>query len=527
VWTHAHANLWHPLTTLSHMLDCQLFDLKPGAHHLVNVALHNLAAVLLFFALRKLTNSFWPSAFVAAIFAIHPMRVESVAWIAERKDVLSGVFFMLTLAAYARYARDPRLSRYVTMSILYECGLLSKATLVTVPVILLLLDWWPLQRARTARDWPRLILEKLPLFALAAISTLATVWAQQVTVASLAYIPFTWRLQNAIVSLVLYLRQTIWPTDLAIFYPHPHNQLSLSLVLGCAILLAFITAVALLVRRKRPYLLVGWCWFLVLVFPVLGFMQAGLQARADRFTYLPHIGLTIAITWWIVDLTRAWPNRALWLGTLAAFVISALTLTAFHQTTFWRDSVSIWTHTLAVTENNQMAHTNIAIAFRDRGDHAQYLAHSNAADIARFETILKDFPNDIDAHNELGVVFYRAGRARDAVAQWRASLALDPNDGNALNNLAWALATSPDASLRDGATAVALAQKMSRLPGAESPMILRTLAAAFAESGDFASATDVAERAMRSAEQQHNDSLAGTLRAEIELYRNRQPYREK
>lgn len=174
VWTHAHANLWHPLTTLSHMLDCQLFGLKPAGHHFVNVALHNLGAVLLFFVLRQMTNAFWPSAFVAAIFAVHPMRVESVAWVAERKDVLSGVFFMLTLAAYARYARAPRISRYITMSILYACGLLSKATLVTVPAILLLLDWWPLQRVRNPRDWPRLILEKLPLFALAAISTIAT-----------------------------------------------------------------------------------------------------------------------------------------------------------------------------------------------------------------------------------------------------------------------------------------------------------------------------------------------------------------
>jgi tetratricopeptide (TPR) repeat protein len=273
--------------------------------------------------------------------------------------------------------------------------------------------------------------------------------------------------------------------------------------------------------------LVGWCWFLALVFPVLGFMQAGLQAHADRFVYLPHIGLTIAMTWTIVDLARSWPRRDLILSSAGAIIIAALTLTAFHQTTFWRDSVSIWTHTLAVTKNNQTAHTNIAIAFRDRGQNAEYSAHSLASNIVHWETILKDFPNDIDAHNELGAVLYPAGRARDAVVHWRASLALDPNDGNALNNLAWALATCPDASMRDGATAVALAQKVSRLPGGDVPIIFRTLAAAYAENGDFASAIDAAEHALGLTAQQKNEPLAQTLRYELSLYHERKPYREE
>src|SRR6266404_5310955 len=251
--THSHASLWHPLTTFSHMADCQIFGLKPAGHHFTNVVLHNVAAVLLFLVLRGMTGRVWESAFVAAIFAIHPMRVESVAWIAERKDVLSGVFFMLTLGAYLRYVRAPGFFRYLTMSIFLVCGLMSKATFVTVPLVLLLLDYWPLQRLNSRGAWSRLTMEKIPLFVLSAAAAIATVFAQTVTMASLDQLPLLPRLKNAAASLVIYLWQTFWPTNLAVFYPHPHDQLNIWVVAACVALLLALTFLAICFRKKHAY----------------------------------------------------------------------------------------------------------------------------------------------------------------------------------------------------------------------------------------------------------------------------------
>src|SRR6266571_2232870 len=347
--THSHASLWHPLTTLSHMTDCQIYGLKAGGHHFTNVVLHNIGAVLLFLVFRGMTGCIWRSAFIAAIFAIHPMRVESVAWIAERKDVLSGVFFMLTLGAYLHYTRAPSLSRYVTMAIFLACGLMAKATLVTVPFVLLLLDYWPLQRANNFRAWRGLAIEKIPLFALSAAASVATMFAQTVTMASLEQLPLLPRLKNAAVSLIVYIRQMFWPTDLAVFYPHPHDQLNIWIVLMAVLLIIAITVLAIFVHQKHPYVFVGWLWYLLLLVPVLGIVQAGLQARADRFTYLPHIGMTMLLTWTVADLMQQWRNRRILLPSVATFVIAASIILSFKQTTYWRDSISLWEHALAVT----------------------------------------------------------------------------------------------------------------------------------------------------------------------------------
>src|SRR2546421_1995606 len=268
--THSHAALWHPLTTLTHMIDCQIYGLKPGGHHFSNVILHNIGVVLLFLVLSRMTGTLWESAFVAAIFAIHPMRVESVAWIAERKDVLSAVFLMLTLGAYLRYVRAPNIARYLTMSIFLVCGLMSKATFVTVPFVLLLLDYWPLARANDFQSAQKRVVEKIPLFALSAAAAAATIFAQTVTMATLEQLSLLARLKNAVVSLVLYLRDTFWPVSLAVFYPHPHDQLNIWLVLASVAIVIAITLIAIFVRQKHPYVMVGWFWFLILVAPVLG-----------------------------------------------------------------------------------------------------------------------------------------------------------------------------------------------------------------------------------------------------------------
>jgi len=524
--THSHANLWHPLTTLSYMVDCQIFGLRPAGHHSTNVVLHNLGAILLFLVLRGMTGSIWRSAFVAAIFAIHPMRVESVAWIAERKDVLSGVFFMLTLGAYLHYTRKPSFGRYLTMSIFLACGLMSKATFVTVPLVLLLLDYWPLQRVKGFPEWRRMIVEKLPLFALSAAAAVATMFAQTVTMASLEQLSLLPRLKNAAVSLIIYLRQMFWPTDLAVFYPHPHDHLNIWVVLMAAALIVAITLIAILAYQKYPYVFVGWFWYLVLLVPVLGLVQAGLQARADRFTYLPHIGVTMLLTWTCADLTQRWRNRQILLASAATCVIAGSMILSYKQTTYWRDSISLWEHALAVTPDNQTAHQNLAAALWSKGKTAEANKHSRAAAIAHARTTLKDFPFDVPTHNDLGVLLVQNGDVRAGIEQWEITLQLTPDDGNALNNLAWVLATYPADAIRDGKRAVELAMKATTLPGGEVPIVLRTLAAAYAESGDFSRAIDTAQHAIDLATAQNNTSLLGTLRHEIELYQARTPYRE-
>ncbi|MEY2543274.1 MAG: hypothetical protein QOE81_735 [Verrucomicrobiota bacterium] len=524
--THSHASLWHPLTTLSHMADCQIYGLKPGGHHFTNIVLHNIGAILLFLVFRGMTGSIWRSAFVAVIFTIHPMRVESVAWIAERKDVLSGVFFMLTLGAYLLYTRRPSIGRYVTMSIFLACGLMSKATFVAVPLVLLLLDSWPLQRVKDFPDWRRMIVEKIPLFVLSVAAAAATMFAQTVTMASLEQLPLLPRLKNAAVSVMVYLRQMFWPTDLAVFYPHPHDQLNILVVAMAAMLIVSITIIAILAHQKYPYVFVGWFWYLVLLLPVLGIVQAGLQARADRFTYLPHIGITMLVTWGCADLTQRWRNRQIILVSAATLVIAASMVLSYKQTTYWRDSISLWEHALTVTPDNQTAHTNLAAALWTKGRIADSHQHARAAAIARARTTLKDFPFDVPTHNDLGVLLIQNGDVRGGIEQWEISLQLNPDDGNALNNLAWVLATHPADASRDGKRAVELAVKATTLPGGNVPIVLRTLAAAYAESGDFSKAIDTAQRAVDLATAQNNTSLLATLRHDIELYQARTPYRE-
>ena len=553
VWavTHPHSENWHPLTTLTHMLDCQLYGLNAGGHHFTNVLLQSVAAILLFLALKQLTGSIWRSAFVAAIFAIHPLRVESVAWVAARKDVLSGVFFAATLLAYARYARAPSISRYVWMSILFACGLMSKPTLVTLPFVLLLLDYWPLARIQNKTQARSRIVEKIPLFAFSAASCVVTIWAQRPTISSLGGLPFSWRVENAIASLAVYLRQLVWPTNLAIFYPHPRGEENLALVLAAAALLAGVTFLSVFLRKAVPYFFVGWFWYVGMLVPMLGLVQVGLQAHADRYTYLPHIGLLIALTWAVVDLTKEWRWRAMALRVGGAVAILILTACSFQQTTYWRDSISIWTHTLAVTKNNDTAHFCLAEALLERGKLDEAIAHSQAAieirpanagaygrvpmvltteqsqsAIAYWQNRLKNNPLDTDAHNNLGVILIQSGDPRGAIAQWETSLAIKPNDGNAENNLAWVLATYPEETLRNGKRAVELAEKAAALPGGQDPIVLRTLAAAYAEAGEFSKAIATAEEALNSASARQNSSLVETLQSEIALYRGNKPYRE-
>jgi cytochrome c-type biogenesis protein CcmH/NrfG len=426
-FTHIHSHNWHPLTTMSHMLDCQLFGVRPGWHHFVNVLLHTIGAILLFLSLEQMTSSagqprnLWSSAFVAAVFAIHPLHVESVAWISERKDVLSGVFFMLTLLAYFRYTRKPGVGRYLTMSFLFACGLMSKPMLVTLPIVLLLLDYWPL-KCFSRSTAARLLIEKLPLVVLSIASAAATLIVQNtgIGLVRLEVLPLWWRITNALAACVVYIWQMIWPANLALAYHHP-GKLPLWQVAGAAALLIAITLGVFALRKRSPYLIVGWGWYLIMLLPVIGLVQVGGQAHADRYTYLPQIGLYIAATWAIVDFARFRRYPAAILGAAAGIIISALAVRAADQVSYWHDSERLWRHALAVTTENDVAHLGLGQLLLDRKrlDDA----------ITELQTVVARHPNDLDVRLKLAsALSEKKDRMNDAIAEYEAAAKIgDPN----------------------------------------------------------------------------------------------------
>jgi tetratricopeptide (TPR) repeat protein len=549
-FTHIHSLNWHPLTTISHMLDCQIYGLKAGWHHFTNVLLHTLAATLLFLALRQMTGAVWRSAFVAAVFAIHPLRVESVAWIAERKDVLSGVFFMLTLLAYVYYVRLPRVTRYLVVVFAFACGLMSKPMLVTLPFVLLLLDYWPLARIK-GQFWKRL-LEKVPFIALSAVSSIITFLVQKGAVGQTEELPILERINNAVVSYLLYIWQMLWPMNLSVFYPHPENRLPLWEIISCLVLLICATTVAIALRKRRPYLITGWLWYLGMLVPVIGLVQVGWQGRADRYTYLPQIGLYIAATWGMADLAAFYRQQRTTLSTAAILVIAALTWCASVQTSYWRDSERLFRHAAAVTTNNDVADNNLGIVFLGQGklDDAISLlqravdlrpdnspAHENLAKallqkglvaeaLIHYRKLLDLQPDNMEVHNIVGTVLVQQGRVAEGVDEWQKVLVVDPDNGNAMSNLAWVFATSPDPSLRDGPKAVQLAEQALRISGGRIPILVRTLAAAYAESGRFSEAIQTAQRGIELANSQGNSALVMELQGAIALYQEQQPLRD-
>ncbi len=563
VWafTHAHADNWHPITTISHMLDCQLFGLHAGGHHFNNVVLHTAAVILLFLVLYQMTAALWRSAFVAAVFAIHPLRVESVAWIAERKDVLSGVFFMLTLGAYLHYVHKQTRGRYAMLAISFACGLMTKPMLVTVPFVLLLLDYWPLRRIVDIRTLRKLAWEKVPLLVLSIASSVATFLAQGGVAGKAEPFPLTWRIDNAVVSYLIYIGQMFWPAHLAVFYPHPESGLPVWNVIVAAAILVAITGATLVLRRTRPYFVVGWFWYLGMLVPVIGVLQIGMQGHADRYTYLPQIGLYLMLTWAIADLFQSWRYRRSLLAVGAAIVLVALGRSARSQVPNWRNSESLWKHALAVTSNNHLAHENLGVILQRRGQvdeaishyrealrirsssgqnryrRALARAHSNLAGallrkgkideaIAHSEMALKFRPEDADAHTNLGNALLQKGFTDQAILHYEKALRTAPESATTLNNLAQILATSSDVKFRNGTRAVQLANQADRISGGKIPAFIRTLAAAYAEDGQFNSAVDAAERALKLANAQGNLALKNDIQLDIDLYRLKLPRRD-
>jgi hypothetical protein len=556
-FTHIHAENWHPLTTITHMLDCQLYGLWAAGHHSTNVLLHTIGVILLFIVLREMTGGFWQSAFVAAVFAIHPLHVESVAWIAERKDVLSGVFFMLTLLAYLRYTRAPSIGRYLPVALVAALGLMSKPMLVTLPFVLLLLDYWPLGRfraigARGGRQLSQLGVEKLPLIALSAVSGIVTFLAQRGAIGWTEQLSVLARIGNAIVTYVVYIWQMLWPAKLAVFYPHPENRLPMWAISLALVVVVGITIVTFVLRKRAPYLMVGWLWYFGMLVPVIGLVQVGWQGRADRYTYLPQIGLYIAVTWAVTDLTRSWRSQGIALAIAAVVVLGTLTWSSRLQTSYWRDSETLFTHALAVTSNNDVALNNLGIIFLDKGQLDEAIsklqaaidlrpengpAHDNLAKtllrkgrlpeaMVHYRKFLEIEPGNVEARNTLGTALIQQGHVSEAIAQWQEVLAIEADNGNAASNLAWVFATCPEGSIRDGTRAVELAEKAMRISGGKIAMIYKVLAAAYAENGRFSDAIDTARRGGALANRTGNPALVSELESNIALYESGRPLRD-
>ena len=425
VWafTTQHASNWHPLTWLSHMLDVELFGTAAGAHHVGNILLHIANTLLLLWALFRMSGAWRPSAVVAALFAVHPMHVESVAWIAERKDVLSTFFWILTLHGYIHYVRHPVRSRFLAVALLLALGLMSKPMLVTLPIVLLLLDFWPLRRAQLEagqlKRWLLLVREKIPLFALSAASSIVTLIVQSRggAVTDFEATPLANRAANALVSCVAYIFQMLWPADLTAYYPY--KPLSWWLAGGSLIALATATFFAVRFARKHPYFPVGWFWYLVTLLPVIGLIQVGDQARADRYAYVPLVGLFILVVWAVPLLLEKWRYRNTILPAAAMIVICALAAAARNQVGYWRSDLALWSRSLQKGEDgNYLAHTKLGSALAGQGE--------LAAAIEQHTQALRINPRLAEAHNSLGNIYLRQGRLSEAMEHYTEAIRIQP-----------------------------------------------------------------------------------------------------
>ncbi len=445
-----------PLTWISHMVDSQLFGIRSGPPHLINVALHAIATLLLFAFLKRVTSAVWPSAFVAFVFALHPLHVESVSWIAERKDVLCALFWMLTLYAYARYTEQPSLQGYAMVVASFSCGLLSKPMIVTLPFILLLLDFWPMRRFAGV-PVRRLILEKVPLIVLSVGASVVAYIAQQrqATVAAVDQIPLALRIGNAFVSYFTYLRDFVWPANLAVFYPYIERPAWQTM--GAVLAICALTAIAIRSIRSRPYIAVGWFWYLGTLTPMIGLIQIGSQSRADRYTYIPLIGISIIVAWGAIELfrKRGWNPRLLTAAALG--VCAAWAVVTWNDVQYWRSSVPLFEHALAVTDANYIAYNNLGVALRQDGnthdaiDDFQHVvairpedaeAQDNLGEALTAEGRIDEAaphllesvrlrPGFAKAHLDLGAILLRSGRIADAESQYRIAVELHPSDAAA------------------------------------------------------------------------------------------------
>lgn len=604
-----HASNWFPLTWLSLMLDASLFGPKnPGPEHLVNVLFHTANALLLFWFLFRTTKKLWPAAFVAALFAWHPLRVESVAWVTERKDVLSTFFGLLALLAYVNFATAPKAKSsnskiwYAWALILFALSLMAKPMLVTMPFVLLLLDIWPLERfdvlasaakgsdpgARhdALRKTFSLVVEKIPFFALTIASCIMTFLAQRAeAVVSLEQHPLGLRLANALVSYVEYLAKAVWPTKLAIIYPLP-NQIPFWQIAVAAVILALISFLVWIARKNRPYLLIGWLWFVGTLVPVIGLVQVGGQALADRYTYIPLIGIFIALAYGATDLISRFRISTAAASIAAALVLVASLCVTEYQLRFWQNSEILFSHAIAVTKDNAIAHINLGVAFEQQDRNADALneytkaiaidsnrsqAHNNLANLlstmGRRDEALKEYqdalrlnPNAALAHANLATLLAEMGRfdeamreyteaarltpedprpyylmgkaslhhgqSSEAIKHFRDALQLEPNNFETMTWLARVLAADENSDMRNATEAVSLAERANELTGGEQPFVLDTLAMAYAEAGRFPDAQAVGQKAIDLATAAGSQKTLPEMQQRLQLYQTGKPYRE-
>ncbi|MGD0784400.1 MAG: tetratricopeptide repeat protein [Sedimentisphaerales bacterium] len=547
-----YASNWHPLTWLSHMLDCELYGTNAGMHHLTNLFLHIANVLLLFAVLRAMTGALWPSAFVAALFALHPLHVESVAWISERKDVLSTFFALLTMAAYLRYVKKPSIARYLPALLLFALGLMAKPMLVTLPFVLLLLDYWPLERFKPAnmKTAKRLVFEKGPFFILSAASSIITIFVQKIITVN--QLPLNLRIANTFISYVKYIEKMIWPVNLAIFYPHSDMKLSMPQAFACALLLLGISAGVICLARKRKYLLFGWLWYLGTLVPVIGLVQVGGLAMADRYTYMPLTGLFIIIAWGANDLLTGWKYKKIIHGISATMILLALAVWTFFQAGYWRNSLTLFEHAIAVTEDNYLAHKCLADALHGQDKNEEAIEHyrkaieigeNYASAYVGLGSVLIDTgktdqaeeylakaiqldPESGKAYGELGRAMAKKGKMSEAAALFEKAARLEPYWIDPINALAWNLATYNDAKIRNPVRAVQLAKRACELTNYENPAIMDTMAAAYAAAGDFSKAIETCEKALALCKSAQQSELKREIENRLILYKAGKPYIE-
>jgi tetratricopeptide (TPR) repeat protein len=559
IWvaTHAYAGNWHPLTWLSHMLDYELWGFNPEGHHLTSLALHTANTVLLFLLLAAATRATWRSAFVAALFAWHPLHVESVAWVSERKDVLCAFFWFLTISAYFWHLKRPHWSRYMVVVLCFMLALASKPMAVSLPFVLLLLDYWPLHRLelKTARSlWPELrplLWEKTPLLLIAACSGLATFLIQSHAGAlwSLNQLGLQMRFANAMVSYATYIVKLFWPADLAVFYPFRTsiNPWELS---GAVAFLAVVTIYAVVSARRFRFFPVGWLWFCGTLVPVIGIIQTGGQAMADRYSYIPLVGLLLVIAWGLPPADKArWLRVCLPVG--ASALLAASWCATACQLAYWRDNTTLFARAISVTSDNAFAYVNLAESLRDEGDlagaatqlwvalrinpnyrqarqnlGALLLLQGRVDDaIVQLREAIRLFPDYAIAHNNLAEALMRQGKVEEAILHCHAALRIEPDLAEAQNNLAWIRATQENPKFRNAAEALRLASRAVELTRRRNPSILDTLAAALAENGRFDEAAEIARQAALLANSINQPAVAAAIAEHVQLFRGHQPYR--
>jgi hypothetical protein len=455
---------WHPITWLSHMADAQIYGMNPRGHHLTNLIIHISSTVLLFLLLFRLTGSRWQSSFVAALFALHPLHVESVAWVAERKDLLSAFFWFLTLFLYSSYVTKRKPVFYISSLISFVLGLMSKPMLVTIPIVMLLIDLWPLNRYSLKEQEPvrrqllscatqlkALVQEKILFFACSIFSAVITIYAQHKggAISGFEATPFRLRVENAIVSYVEYIAKTIWPHDLAVYYPLPSSIPLWQII--CSLLILLLVSVAVIwFGRQHPFLPVGWFWFIITLLPVIGLIQVGSQAMADRYTYIPHIGLFIIVAWGIPVLTKKLQYQQGIIALLAGVVIFSSAALTWRQLGYWRDDVSLYQRDLDVTTDNYIMHNHLGIIYRYKGE-------LDSA-IREYKMALAIEPNYPETHNNLGLALAGTGNRDAALKEFQIAIALNPNYSQAHNNLGVTLAGmgNLDAAIREYQAAITI-----------------------------------------------------------------------